>query len=108
MGRVGIEPRPREVDEKERIGDFEIDLVIGKNHKGALVTANDRVTGMAKIKKIVGKDSVVVQEAIIEMLAEFRPILKTITSDNGKEFSHHQEIARELDIWLLLSKRNVL
>ena len=73
-------------------------MVIGKNHKGALVTANDRVTGMAKIKKIQGKDSVIVQEAIIEMLDEFRPILKTITSDNGKEFSQHQEIARELDV----------
>jgi len=98
VARVGIEHRPNEVDKKERIGDFEIDLVIGKNHKGALVTANDRVTGMAKIKKIQGKDSVIVQEAIIEMLDEFRPILKTITSDNGKEFSQHQEIARELDV----------
>lgn len=104
VGRVGIEHRPKEVDEKERIGDFEIDLVIGKNHKGALVTANDRVTGMAKIKKIDGKDSVVVQEAIIEMLAEFRPILKTITSDNGKEFAQHQEIARELDVGYYFAK----
>ncbi len=32
------------------------------------------------------------------MLSEFKPILHTITSDNGKEFSRHQVIARELDI----------
>lgn len=98
VGRIGIEHRPIEVDKKERIGDFEIDLVIGKDHKGALVTSNDRVTGMAKIKKVDSKDSEIVQKAIVEMLGEFRPILKTITSDNGKEFSKHQEVAKELKI----------
>lgn len=97
VGRIGIEKRPIEVQAKERIGDFEIDLVIGKDHKGALLTANDRVTGIAKIKKIESKDAKVVKEAVIELLYEFKPILKTITSDNGKEFSQHQEIANELE-----------
>lgn len=32
------------------------------------------------------------------MLYEFKPILKTITSDNGNEFSQHQAIAKELCI----------
>ena len=50
VGRNGIENRPKEVDLKERLGDFEIDLVIGKDHKGALISANDRVTGMVKMK----------------------------------------------------------
>jgi len=98
VGRVGIENRPIEVAEKERIGDFEIDLVIGKDHKGALLTANDRVTGMAKIKNVESKDSQIVKQAVIELLSEFKPILQTITSDNGKEFSQHQEISRELDV----------
>jgi IS30 family transposase len=98
VGRVGIEKRAVEVAKKERIGDFEIDLVIGKDHKGALVTANDRVTGIGKIRKIDSKDSQVVKDAVIELLNEFKPILKTITSDNGKEFSQHQLIAKELDI----------
>lgn len=98
VGRVGIENRPIEVAEKERLGDFEIDLIIGKDHKGALLTANDRVTGISKIKKIASKDSQIVKEAVIELLCEFKPILQTITSDNGKEFSQHQDIAKELDI----------
>jgi IS30 family transposase len=96
--RVGIEKRPIEVDLKERLGDFEVDLVIGKDHKGALLTANDRSTNIAKIKKIPSKDAQIVRQAIIELLSEFKPILHTITSDNGKEFSQHQVIARELDI----------
>jgi transposase, IS30 family len=98
VGRVGIEKRPKEVDQKQRIGDFEIDLVIGKDHKGALVTANDRVTGIAKIVKVDSKDSQVVKDAVIKLLYEFKPILQTITSDNGKEFAQHQQIAQELDI----------
>ena len=46
--RRDIAERPTVVDQKKRIGDLEIDLVIGKDHKGALLTINDRVTGMLK------------------------------------------------------------
>jgi IS30 family transposase len=108
VGRIGIENRPKEVDLKERLGDFEIDLVIGKDHKRALITANDRVTGMVRISIIDSKDSEIVKSGVIKMLYEFKPILKTITSDNGKDprallelakqFSQHQTIAKELDI----------
>ena len=41
--RVDIEERPAIVDLKERFGDLEIDTVIGSNHKGTLVTINDRL-----------------------------------------------------------------
>ena len=41
---MDIEERPAIVDLKERFGDLEIDTVIGSNHKGALVTINDRLT----------------------------------------------------------------
>jgi IS30 family transposase len=98
VGRNGIENRPKEVDLKERLGDFEIDLVIGKDHKRALITANDRATGVVRISIIDNKDSEIVKNEVIKMLSEFKPILKTITSDNGKEFSQHQAIAKELDI----------
>ncbi|WP_350608800.1 IS30 family transposase, partial [Pseudoalteromonas sp. MER144-MNA-CIBAN-0113] len=42
--RVSIEERPQIVDKKGRIGDWEIDTVIGKGHRGALVTIVERVT----------------------------------------------------------------
>ena len=69
-----------------------------KDHKGVLLTANDRATGIAKIRKLESKDSQIVRQAAIELLYEFKPILHTITSDNVKEFSQHQDIASELDI----------
>ena len=37
--RVDIDKRPTLVDKKVRFGDLEIDTVIGKNHKGALLTS---------------------------------------------------------------------
>jgi IS30 family transposase len=40
--RVSIDQRPDIVDEKSRIGDWEIDTVMGQNHKGALVTIVER------------------------------------------------------------------
>ena len=40
--RILIDKRPVVVDDKTRFGDLEIDTIIGKNHKGAIVTINDR------------------------------------------------------------------
>lgn len=98
LGRIGIENRPLEVEKKERFGDLEIDLVIGKDHKGALLTINDRATGMVKIAKVESKESAGIEKACIETLKDWQPFLYTITSDNGKEFANHKNIATELNI----------
>lgn len=96
--RVGIENRPLVVEEKQRIGDLEIDLVIGKNHKGALLTINDRASGVLKMAKINSKESQEIQEKLIELLMDWKPILHTITSDNGKEFANHKKVSEILEI----------
>ena len=44
--RKDIDGHPATVDWKVRLGDLELDTVIGRNHKGALQTINDRVTGL--------------------------------------------------------------
>ena len=93
-----IKERPVEVEEKTRVGDFEVDLVMGANHKGALVTINDRKSGYAKIKLVKSKDSKKVAKAIIQALMPYKNHLHTITSDNGKEFSEHQYISEKLGI----------
>ena len=50
--RVSIDRRPNIVDKRCRFGDFEVDLIIGKNHNQAILTLNDRVSGMLKMTKI--------------------------------------------------------
>jgi transposase, IS30 family len=98
VGRVGIEKRPIVVDEKNRFGDIEIDLVIGEHHKQALLTINDRLTGMIKIRKVESKEAIGIERVVIDALQNWKPYLHTITSDNGKEFANHAAIATNLDI----------
>lgn len=95
---MSIEQRPAIVEEKERFGDLEIDTIIGKNHKGAIVTINDRATGVLRMKKVDSKHALPVKQAALELLEEWKPLLHTITADNGKEFALHQDIGRELEV----------
>jgi IS30 family transposase len=95
-GRVSIDLRPVIVDNKERIGDWEIDTVIGKNHKGALLTIVERKSKYTLIQKLSYKRSRLVADATIDLLAPYQDKVFTITSDNGKEFADHQRISKQL------------
>ena len=97
-GRVSIDQRPLIVEQRSRFGDLEADLIIGKNHKQAIVTINDRASGMLKMKKVPSKEANIVAKAINEMLDEWMPFTHTITSDNGKEFADHEFIAETLEM----------
>ena len=102
--RVAIDKRPEIVEKKERFGDLEIDLIIGKGHKGALLTINDRVTGMLKMAYLKNKEAKEIELKTIELLASWIPFIHTITSDNGKEFTNHKEIAEQLNIDFYFAK----
>jgi len=95
--RVSIHQRPSIVDERERIGDWEIDTIIGKNQKGVLVTAVERKSRFTLIGKALSKSAKHVADTLIQMLLPHKDKVLTITSDNGKEFAHHQLIAQQLD-----------
>jgi len=96
--RVSIDKRPAIVTKRERFGDLEVDLIIGEHHQQAILTINDRASGVLKMKKIESKQAAVVTQAINELLIDWIPYLHTITADNGKEFAGHQEVAEELNI----------
>jgi IS30 family transposase len=95
--RISIDERPEIVAEKTRLGDWEIDTVIGKNHQGALVTIVDRVSKFTLIKKVDSKPADVVTEATVSLLKPFEDKTLTITADNGKAFAGHELMAQELD-----------
>lgn len=95
--RISIEERPEVVETKTRIGDWEIDTVIGKNHKGALVTIVDRVSKFTLIKKVDSKQAKVVTEATVSLLTPYLNKTHTITADNGKEFAGHEILSEQLE-----------
>jgi len=98
VGRVSIDQRPCIVEQRSRFGDLEADLIIGKNHNQAIVTINDRASGMLKMKKVPSKEASIVATTINEMLDDWMPFTNTITSDNGKEFADHKRITETLEI----------
>lgn len=102
--RVDISERPAIVDQKQRIGDFEIDTVIGQNHKGALLTINDRVSSMVWIAKLNGKNAEDLAQKTIEVLTPIKQWAHTITADNGKEFADHKTISQSLAIDFYFAK----
>lgn len=104
IGRVDIDQRPAVVQKRKRFGDLEMDTIIGKDHKGAIVTINDRASGMLLMRKVPRKGSALVARAVIEALRPWKPLLHTATSDNGKEFADHQLIARKLRLDFFFAK----
>jgi len=94
--RISIDERPKIVDEKSRIGDWEIDTVIGKNHKGALVTIVERKSRYTVLDYIPSRHSENVGAATERMLMPIKNRVLTITGDNGKEFACHQIISKKL------------
>ncbi len=82
------------VESKTRIGDWEIDTIIGNNHKGALVTIVDRASKLTLIKKGDSKQAKVVIEATITLLASYLDKTHTITVDNGKEFAWDEILSK--------------
>ena len=97
--RIGIEHRPAIVDEKKRFGDLEIDTIIGKDGKGAILTIVERTKGFVLMEKLEkGKNAEGVKKAVIRLLMPYKGKIHTITSDNGKEFAEHKAIASDLEI----------
>ena len=92
--RVSIDKRPEVIDAKERIGDWEVDTMIGKNHNGVLVTAVERKAKYSCIGHAPNRTSELVSKALIDMLYPYEDKVFTITIDNGKEFSMHKEITQ--------------
>ncbi len=97
VNQVSIDKRPKIVDRKTRIGDWEVDTVIGKGHQQALVTLNERKSMYTLIAHVKRRSATAVRQAIVRLLSHMKQSVHTITSDNGKEFAEHETIAQQLN-----------
>ena len=95
--RRDIDERPAEVSTRERIGDREADTIIGKNHKGAVVTPDERKSELRPAAPLPGRKAEYVKDAVTALFSPVKQFVKTITSDNGKKFTLHDEIAKEIE-----------
>ena len=95
--RVDIRERPPIVEEKTRLGDWELDTIIGTRQSGAIVSMVERSSKLIKLAKIAHKTAEETAAALIGSLIPVREFIHTLTADNGKEFANHQEVALALD-----------
>jgi len=88
--------RPAIVDEKSRIGDWEGDTIIGKSHKGAVVSLVERKSFFTLLGKAERKTAKLVADAEIRLLKPIRDRVHTITKDNGLEFCDHARVGKAI------------
>lgn len=94
--RVSIEKRPLVVEKRNRFGDIEADLIMGKAHQSALLVTTDRLTLTTTIDKLKGKDARQVAKTLVKRMQKL-PQIKTITFDNDQAFCLHEEIGKKLN-----------
>jgi len=96
--RVPIEKRPAIVALRSRPGDIEVDLMMGIGNKGALLVMTDRATLHTRLRKLGGKNSEKVGDAILDCLATNHYNACTLTFDNDRAFCCHERIGKEKNI----------
>ncbi|HYW35896.1 MAG TPA: IS30 family transposase [Balneolaceae bacterium] len=97
-GRVGIEQRPKVVEQCTRLGDLEAGFMVGQAHKSALLVITDRATLLTRLKKVSSRQADHTETAIEHMLGRVpKSFIKTLTLDNDKGVANHQSIGNKLD-----------
>ena len=100
IGRVDISKRPKIVDRKVRIGDFEIDTIVSAKStagRSCLLTMVDRRSKVTFIRKAANKSADAIQKVIEDIYMNTAIPILTITSDNGTEFANHAAISYNLE-----------
>tara|TARA_B100000949_G_C14181587_1_gene407728 strand:+ start:52 stop:951 length:900 start_codon:yes stop_codon:yes gene_type:complete len=92
--RVGIEHRPEAVEKRCRYGDWEVDLIEGSKGSGFLLSLYERKSRLGKLVHLDTKEAAGTADAILETLGCYR--VRTLTYDNGLEFSQHARVTEAL------------
>jgi len=95
--RISIDERPALVETRSRIGDWEADTLIGKQHKQTIVSITERKSGFALFCKLDQRTKEETEKVMKQLLRPVKDRVHTITSDNGKEFANHESIAKDLE-----------
>ena len=96
-GRISIDERPEVVNRKERIGDWEGDTIVGKRHKGVILSLVERKSVYTVLGALERKTAPEVRQEVINLLEPLNDHVHTLTFDNGKEFTEHGAISRGLE-----------
>lgn len=96
--RVMIDKRPAIVIKRKRLGDIEVDLMLGKKHKSQILVCLDRASLKVTLRKLQSKKSTEVKKVLLKAFQKSKHWLNTITFDNDSAFMLHHHIASKLEI----------
>ena len=94
--RVSIEKRPDVANDRGRLGDLEVDLMMGSNHKPALIVLTDRKTVETCLIKIETKKAKQIAKKIIGKMKKQKNSIQTLSFDNDMAFAEHEQIGCQL------------
>jgi len=102
--RIDIDQRPKIVDAKTRIGDWEGDTIVGGERKGSVVTLVERKSKYLLMAKVDKADAETVANTVIDIGKPHEDRFETITYDNGREFAAHATMATALRVAVFFAK----
>ena len=94
--RVSIEARPAIVARRGRIGDWEGDTLIGRHHRGVLVSLVERKSGYTVLAALRRRTAARSGRRQCNYFRPHKARVHTLTLDNGKEGAEHEKIATSL------------
>lgn len=94
INRDWIEERPKIVEKRCRLGDFERDTLLGKSKYPLLLTLVDRLSRLTRIAKMEKFNAELTHKQTLKLLKNLT--VCTITNDNGPEFAEHKATAKVL------------
>ena len=97
-GKRHITDRSQVTINRKRIGDWEIDLVMGRSDKDCILTLVDRKSGFTKIAKLKNKTKKETNKKLLKLINSLGSKIKTITADNGTEFHGYSEIEKKTGV----------
>lgn len=100
--RTPIEKRPKVVETRSRIGDYERDTMLGVRGGNVLLAIVDRKTRYLKIAMLPKLSAENAHRATVALLKN--NVVKTITNDNGIEFAFHQKTSKQLNAPIYFSR----
>ena len=93
-----IEERPAIVNTRKRLGDWEVDTILGRKHKQAMLTLTERKSRFTFVGKVKRRTAQAVRTQVCKLLLPVKNKVHTLTSDHGKEFAEHEQIAQTLNL----------
>jgi IS30 family transposase len=93
-----IEERPKLVNCRKRLGDWEADTLLGKNHKSVMLSLTERKSRFTLLGKVPQRTAQAIRKQTLRLLLPIADKVHTLTSDHGKEFACHEQIAQALHL----------